>query len=627
MDQNDSETMAGPASDPLSESMPRTWGMRAVALVVWCVWFSVFAHMLGAAELTLAIEPRWNGQALAVPSAEVVTAGGQTVSVTRLAALVSEVVLVRADGGTVRLEGQFGVIDVENARTAVMLRGVPEGDYAGLEFSVGVPAAVNHGDPGQWPAGHALNPLVNGLHWGWQGGYVFLALEGKWREKKAGAGERGFSYHLATDARKMAVRFRADWRVEGATTVKLALDVARVLRDVTIRAGDGSESTHSVEGDALAARLSAAVERAWFWLEAGENVGGALRPDGNAESGRKAPPTLDTRGATPVAFAVPAGFPQPELPADNALTAEGVALGEQLFFDVRLSGNGAQSCASCHAPERAFSDAVALSRGAEGMNGVRNAMPLVNLAWSPSFAWDGSRPRIRDQALAAMTNPIEMHGEPAKVVAALAKDAAVGDAVAAAFGSREITAERVGLALEQYLVTRVSADSKFDGALRVAAQLTEQEKEGFALFVTEYDPVRGKRGADCFHCHGGALFSDFAFKNNGLELVSADEGRAGVTAKGSDKGKFKTPSLRNVAVTGPYMHDGRFATLEAVVAHYDHGVKRAAALDPNLAKHPDAGLGLTGAEQAALVAFLRTLTDRTLEGAPASSRRYSSPSQ
>ncbi len=572
---------------------------------------------LGAAELTLAMELRWGGKKLAVPGGEGdggVTAKGQTVNVTRLAMLVSEVALVRADGGVVQLPGQFGFMDAESGRMAMTLTSVPEGEYAGLEFSVGVPTETNHADPSRWAAGHALNPLVNGLHWGWQGGFVFLALEGKRRDGGAADNERGFSYHVATDVRKMAVRFRADYRVAGATTVKLALDVARVLRDVTIRADDGSESTHSAEGDALAVGLSAAMERSWFWLEAGATV------ESRGKVERRVGDNAPYLGATPLAFVVPVGFPQPSLPEDNVLTREGVALGETLFFDVRLSGNGTQSCASCHAPERAFSDSVALSRGAEGASGVRNAMPLFNLAWSPSFAWDGSKPRVRDQALAAMVNPIEMHGDPAKVVAALVQDAALGDAFAAAFGSKEITAERVGLVLEQYLLMLVAADSKFDRAMRGAAELSEQEKEGFALFVTEYNPVRGKRGADCFHCHGGALFSDFGFKNNGLDFFGAggtpalpgDTGRAMVSGKASDAGKFKTPSLRNVALTGPYMHDGRFATLEDVVAHYDHGVKRATALDPNLAKHPDAGLGLTSAEQAALVAFLRALTD----GAP-----------
>jgi len=143
----------------------------------------------------------------------------------------------------------------------------------------------------------------------------------------------------------------------------------------------------------------------------------------------------------------------------------------------------------------------------------------------------------------------------------------------------------------------------------LSLQLTDEEKRGFELFATEYDPVRGKRGADCFHCHGGVLFSDYAYKNNGLDLAAADAGRAQVTGKAAERGMFKTPSLRNVARTAPYMHDGRFATLEDVVAHYDHDVKRAENLDPNLAKHPDAGLRLSADEQRQLVAFLRTLTD------------------
>ncbi len=569
----------------------------------------LLALPLGAAELTLTIEPRWNGRPLAVPSGALTTAGGQSVRVTRLALLISEVALIGADGRAVRLPGQYGQLDAASGRSAIALHGVPAGDYVELEFSIGVPEEANHTDPGQWPARHALNPLVNGLHWGWQGGYVFLALEGKWGVE-VGA-EQGFSYHLATDARRMTVRFESDFRVEAATTIALAFDVARVLREVKFVRCDGSESTHSARDDALAGQLTQAVERSWFWLEA--TVGGSLRPDRNSESGRKAPPTASEACATPLAFTVPAGFPQPALPGDNALTVEGVALGRKLFFDVRLSGNGTQSCASCHAPERAFSDSVAFSRGADGAPGARNAMPLFNLAWSPSYAWDGSQPRMRDQALAAMTNPIEMHGEVARVVTELALDEAAGDAFAAAFGSREITAERMGRALEQYLLTLVAADAKFDRAMRGEVPLSEEEKEGFALFVTEYDPVRGKRGADCFHCHGGALFSDFGFKHNGLDLVSADAGRAVATGKAGDEGKFKTPSLRNVAVTAPYMHDGRFATLEDVVAHYDHGVKRSAALDPNLAKHPDAGLQLTTEEQRALVAFLRTLTEEKLE--------------
>jgi cytochrome c peroxidase len=555
-----------------------------------------------AGELTLAIEPRWRQEKLELP-ARLVNDAGQALRITRLAALVSGVTLLRSDGSSVRLEGQYGFINVEGGRREVRLRGVPEEDYVGLEFQVGVPPEVNHANPGQWPAGHVLNPVVDGLHWSWQGGYVFLALEGRWHERGAATGgaERGFSYHLATDARRMRVGFRANFHVERATTIELAFDVARVLAGLRLSPADGSESTHSAENDELASRLTGAVERAWFWLGTAPTPARAIA----AESAREVASVI----GTPYPFSVPAGFPQPALPVDNPLTREGVALGEALFSDARLSINGAQSCASCHAPARAFSDTVALSLGAEGKRGARNAMPLVNLAWSSSYAWDGGQARIRDQAHAAWINPIEMHADPAAVIALLARDAALVAKFRAAFGTPEITAERVTLALEQYLLTIVSADSRFDRALRGGAPLTDEEQRGFELFAMEFDPARGRRGADCFHCHGGALFTDFTLKNNGLDLASADAGRAKVTANASERGKFKTPSLRNVAVTAPYMHDGRFATLEEVVAHYDHGVKRAAALDPNLAKHPDEGLRLSAADQRALVAFLKTLTD------------------
>ena len=578
----------------------RRWNYLQVSLLL------LLAASLPAAELTLQFNPRWQGAALAVPSAPLTNAAGQTLRITRLAALVSGVTLWRSDGVQVRLEGQQGFLDAASGRLAVTFTAVPAGDYRGLEFQLGVPEAVNHGDPGRWPAGHPLNPLVNGLHWGWQGGYVFLALEGRWRETADGAAERGFSYHLATDARRMSLRFAANFRVEQATVVALALDLSRVLAAGKLVAGDGSETTHSAPDDALAARLATAVERAFFWLEA--TPGGS---EVMAEAKVAAPKRVAV--GTPRAFIVPAGFPQPALPADNPLTAEGVILGGRLFYDPRLSAYGEQSCASCHRPDRAFSDSVAFSRGALGRPGTRNAQPLVNLAWSPAYAWDGSQPRIRDQSLAAMTNPVEMAASLPAVVALLAEDGEVTADFRAAFGTPEVTAERIGLALEQYLLTQVSADSKLDRALRGEGELTAAEKRGFELFLTEYDPARGRRGADCFHCHGGPLFSDYAYKNNGLEAVASDGGRAKVTGRAWDAGKFKTPSLRNVALTAPYMHDGRFATLEDVVAHYDHGVKRSAGLDPNLAKHPDEGMALSAADQAALVAFLKTLTGRAVE--------------
>ncbi len=574
---------------------------------------------LGAAELTLTIAPTWQGTPLTVPSATFQNIHAQPLRLTRFAAIVSGVALGRADGSFVRLDGQYGFIDAESGRLALTLREVPEGDYAGMEFQLGVPPTANHASPDMWPAGHPLNPLVNGLHWNWSGGYVFLALEGRWRT--ATNDERGFSYHLATDERVMTMRFRANFRVERATTVALAFDLARVLRGRRLAPDDGSETTHSGQGDTLAPQLAGAVEHAWFWLEAKPTQVGRIIPNPPPLAAAKASERRVKDNApypqpTPRAFTVPAGFPQPTLPADNPLTVEGVSLGRKLFHDPRLSGNGRQSCASCHDPARAFSDRVALSRGAEGQPGARNAQPLVNLAWHPAYAWDGSQPRVRDQALAAMTNPIEMHADAKSVAAALSRFDHIRADFATAFGSPEITPERIGLALEQYLLTQVSADSKFDRSLRGAATLTEDEKRGFELFLTEYDPARGKLGADCFHCHGGPLFSDFAYKNNGLLQRGTDFGREKVTASANDAGKFKTPSLRNVAVTGPYMHDGRFRTLGEVVAHYDHGVSLNPTLDPNLAKHPSDGMKLSAADQRALVAFLHTLTDSRFAGPP-----------
>src|ERR1043166_33666 len=147
-------------------------------------------------------------------------------------------------------------------------------------------------------------------------------------------------------------------------------------------------------------------------------------------------------------------------------------------------------------------------------------------------------------------------------------------------------------------------------------EFSDEEKRGFQLFHTEYDPPRGQFGADCFHCHGGPLFKSQGFANNGLEGTFADVGRSLITGQESDRGKFSVPSLRNVELSGPYMHDGRFRTLDEVVEHYCTGVRRTGTLDPNLAKHPDGGVPLSDSDKRALVGFLKTLTDETLRPGP-----------
>jgi cytochrome c peroxidase len=209
--------------------------------------------------------------------------------------------------------------------------------------------------------------------------------------------------------------------------------------------------------------------------------------------------------------------------------------------------------------------------------------------------------------------PIQDHAEMDetldRVTAKLAAKEGYPSLFTAAFGAPEITAEKIGLALENFLLTLTSYDAKFDRAMRGQAVLNDDERRGFELFMTEYDPRTRQFGADCFHCHGGPLFSDHQFHNNGLASDGSDPGRFRVTGLEEDRDKFATPSLRNVALTGPYMHDGRFATLQEVVEHYSTGVQRSATLDPNLAKHPDGGLHLSAEDRRALVAFLKTLTE------------------
>ena len=203
----------------------------------------------------------------------------------------------------------------------------------------------------------------------------------------------------------------------------------------------------------------------------------------------------------------------------------------------------------------------------------------------------------------------EMNADLDEVVGRLAMDRAMTSKFESAFGTPEPSAELVARSLEQFLFTLVSQDAKFDRAARGETEFTPEEKRGLELFVTEHDPARNLLGADCFHCHGGNLFTSRRYSNNGLDSEFTDLGRFESTGDPGDKGKFKVPSLRNVAVTGPYLHDGRFETLEQVIDHYDHGVQPSDSLDPNLAKHPSTGLGLSESDKRALVAFLKTLTD------------------
>ncbi len=615
-------------------------------------------------RLAVAIEPRFGGAPLVFDALTNTTAAGQLVSVTRLDFLLSNVALHRADCGWLGLTNWFAFMSAREGRTNFELNNLPVGVYDRLRFQVGVPPLLNHADPAQFDPMHPLNPNVNGLHWNWQGGYVFFALEGQWMNASsplplpsscaeendvislfptASAAGGGYSYHIASDPLLMAVDLPIKCALGGNQELHLALNVEQVfsaIQGVTI--ADETSSTHSREGDSLAGQLRENIQRA-FTVESLSPMTGAsaiVATEEQSELTQNATGSLlVASNATPFGLTFSALFPRPALPLDNPLTEEGVHLGRLLFVDPRLSRNNAQSCATCHQPGAGFVDPDrAFSLGAEKQSGSRNVMPLFNLAWKSSFFWDGRTPTLRQQVLLPIQNPVEMHESLDHVVAKLrlarvnrrhqVEAARIGpnlnsvsaDSIPAApddysslfaraFGSPEITADRIARALEQFLLTLVTRESKFDRFLARRADLTAEEQRGFELFRTEYDPRRRQFGADCFHCHGGPLFQSQTFANNGLDVEPRDLGRFLVTRRPGDRGKFAVPSLRNVALTAPYMHDGRFRTLEQVVEHYAVGVRRSSTLDPNLAKHPPGGVPLTVADQRALVAFLKTLTD------------------
>jgi cytochrome c peroxidase len=563
----------------------------------------MLAVKISAATLQIEITPKVAGENLQPASFRYRTSAGETFSITRVSYLVSDFALQRNDGSWLELSDSVAWLDFDRNRNSIWLDKIPAGEFCSVRFLVGLNTNLNHADISKFPAGHPLNPNLNGLHWSWQGGFIFLALEGLWRNA---SGELdGWAYHLARDTNATRITLAAPLVVTNQTKLELDFDLATLLNaPYPLSFGKDGSSTHSRDGDPISAALVV-------------NLAGAFRvhkitslTDAEIAAAHPKPLYLPAK-FTPYPFRMSATFPIPDLPRDNPLTVERVTLGKTLFFDKQLSINNVQSCSGCHLPEKAFSDGRRTALGAEGEFGARNAMPLFNLAWKKEFFWDGRARSLREQVLQPIQNPVEMHETLTNLCDKLrATDKTdYGGMFTAAFGSPEITAEKIALALENYLLTLTSFNTKFDRVLRGAEKLTPDEQHGFELFSTEYDPRRGQFGADCFHCHGGPLFQSQSFANNGSDDAFTDFGREKVTGNASDRGKFAVPSLRNVALTAPYMHDGRFRTLEDVIEHYSTGVVRSATLDPNLAKHPDGGVPLSAADKRALVAFLKTLTD------------------
>lgn len=295
-------------------------------------------------------------------------------------------------------------------------------------------------------------------------------------------------------------------------------------------------------------------------------------------------------------LAVPSHFPRLPSPKDNELTRERAALGRELFFDKRLSRDESVSCASCHVQAHAFSDREPLSRGVYGRKGHRNAPGLMNLAWGRSFLWDGSAPSLESQVLVPLTNPAEMDMTLVEVQERLEKDARLSSMFADAYGEAPNDLS-IARALASFLRTMVSGESAWDRFRRGDdSALGEPAKRGLATF--EGDRAR------CFHCHVGFNFTSETYRNNGPDPNDPDIGRARFTQDELDRGKFKVPTLRNVAVSAPYMHDGSIATLPEVIETYARGGRGHPNTDPLIVP-----LALTQEEREELLAFLESLTD------------------
>lgn len=315
--------------------------------------------------------------------------------------------------------------------------------------------------------------------------------------------------------------------------------------------------------------------------------------------------------ATPSSLDIPKLFEDnilaPVIPIDNPQTVEGIALGKKLFFDPILSIDNTLACVDCHAPENAFTDSDKFSDGVDGIFGNRNSMPLFNLAWNydEKFFWDGNTFSLEHQAFVPITDPIEMKSNWADVESKLQQHAEYPSLFEKAFGASNIDSSLVTKAIAQFERTLISANSKFDKFLLGELNLSPEELNGFNVFM---DEAKG----DCFHCHGSdknPLWTDNIFHNNGLDETFADLGLGAVTGDPADNGKFKSPSLRNLEFTAPYMHDGRFASLDDVINHYSQGLKNSSTIDPLMKKVDQGGVGLTDKDKADLKAFLLSLSD------------------
>lgn len=311
-----------------------------------------------------------------------------------------------------------------------------------------------------------------------------------------------------------------------------------------------------------------------------------------------------------LSFAIPSGFPKPQYDFEgNPLTKEGFELGRKLFYDGILSKDGNFPCASCHQQFAAFSTFDHdLSHGFNNQFTTRNALGLFNLVWLKELHWDGGVNHIEVQALAPITASNEMAEDIGNVVNKLKEDATYKSMFKAAFGTDDINSQKMLKALTQFVGSMVSSNSKYDKVKRGELRFTQAEQTGYAHFQSK-----------CAGCHAEPLFTDNSYRNNGMPMNSflKDKGRMTITNRKEDSLKFRVPSLRNVFLTFPYGHDGRFYSIDNVLNHYHNGINQSPTLDPLLKYN----IPMSTEERYYIKSFLATLTDSVF----INDKRFSAP--
>lgn len=316
-------------------------------------------------------------------------------------------------------------------------------------------------------------------------------------------------------------------------------------------------------------------------------------------------------GLTQYKVQKPKAFVKMHLPVDNPMTMEGVALGRKLFYDPILSLDSTLSCASCHQQVFSFTDGQALSTGVQGKKGIRSALSLINIGFHyTTLFWDGRGKSLEEQVLLSVEDTLELGNNWEVVETKLQEHPTYAAAFKKVFGLKhpnELNRTLVAKAIAQFERTLISANSKYDQVQNGIAQFSVEEQRGWSIF---FDAAPDLPDSECAHCHIDPLFTDLDFFNNGIDAVEdlnafEDKGRGHVTGTYYDNGKFRTPTLRNIELTAPYMHDGRFTTLEEVIDHYIDGGHHAVNASPNVRK-----LALNAGHKQDLIAFLKTLTDR-----------------